>query len=172
MPKTAFRTRYGHYEFLVMPFGLTNAPVAFMDLMNRVFKPFVDKFVAVFIDDILIYSKSMEEHENHLRLVLQLLQEKKLYAKLKKCELWLDSVAFLRHVVSKDGITVDPKKVEAVVEWNRPNSVTKVRSFLGLAGYYRRFVEGFSHLAMPLTRLTQRELSLSGPESVKKASKN
>ena len=119
-----------------------------------VFKPFLDKFVVVFIDDILIYSKSVEEHENHLRLVLQLLQEKKLYAKLKKCEFWLDSVAFLRHVVSKDGIAVDPKKVEAVVEWNTPNSVTEVRSFLGLAGYYRRFVEGFSHLAMPLTRLT------------------
>ena len=156
VPKTAFRTRYGHYEFLVMPFGLTNAPAAFMDLMNRVFKPFLDKFVVVFIDDILIYSKSVEEHENHLRLVLQLLQERKLYAKLKKCEFWLDSVAFLGHVVSKDGIAVDPKKVEAVVEWNRPNSVTEVRSFLGLAGYYRRFVEGFSHLAMPLTRLTQK----------------
>ena len=156
VPKTAFRTRYGHYEFLVMPFGLTNAPAAFMDLMNRVFKPFLDKFVVVFIDDILIYSKSVEEHENHLRIVLQLLQEKKLYAKLKKCEFWLDSVAFLGHVVSKDGIAVDPKKVEAVVEWNRPNSVTEIRSFLGLAGYYRRFVEGFSHLAMPLTRLTQK----------------
>ena len=139
-----------------MPFGLTNAPAAFMDLMNRVFKPFLDKFVVVFIDDILIYSKSVEEHENHLRIVLQLLQEKKLYAKLKKCEFWLDSVAFLGHVVSKDGIAVDPKKVEAVVEWNRPNSVTEIRSFLGLAGYYRRFVEGFSHLAMPLTRLTQK----------------
>ena len=156
VPKTAFYTRYGHYEFLVMPFGLTNASAAFMDLMNRLFKPFLDKFVVVFIDDILIYSKSVEEHENHLRLVLQLLQEKKLYAKLKKCEFWLDSVAFLRHVVSKDGIDVDPKKMEAVVEWNRPNNVTKVRSFLGLVGYYKRFVEGFSHLAMPLTCLTQK----------------
>ena len=156
VPKTVFRTRYGHYEFLVMPFGLTNAPAAFMDLMNRMFKPFLDKFVVVIIDDILIYSKSMEEHKNHLRLVLQLLQEKKLYAKLKKCEFWLNSVAFLGHVVSKDGIVVDPKKVEALVEWNRPNSVTEVHSFLGLAGYYRRFVEGFSHLAMPLTSLTQK----------------
>jgi hypothetical protein len=152
--KTAFRTRYEHYEFLVMPFGLTNAPVAFMDLMNRVFKPFLDKFVVVFIDDILIYSKSKEDHERHLRLVLQVLKENKLYAKLKKCEFWLDSVAFLGHVISKDGISVDPKKVEAVVEWNRPNNVTEIHSFLGLAGYYRRFVEGFSHLAMPLTRLT------------------
>jgi hypothetical protein len=152
--KTAFRTRYGHYEFLVMPFRLTNAPAAFMDLMNRVFKPFLDQFVVVFIDDILIYPKSKEDLERHLKLVLQVLEKKKLYAKLKKCEFWLDSVAFLGHVISKDGISVDPKKVEAVVEWNRPNNVTEIRSFLGLAGYYRRFVEGFSHLAMPLTRLT------------------
>ena len=143
-------------NFLVMPFGLTNALAAFMNLMNRVFKPFLDKFVVVFIDDILIYSKSVKEHENHLRLVLQLLPEKKLYAKLKNCEFWLDSVAFLGHVVSKDGIVVDLKKVEAVVEWNRLNNVTEVRSFSGLVGYYRRLVEGFSHLAMPLTRLTQK----------------
>jgi hypothetical protein len=164
VPKTAFRTRYGHYEFLVMPFGLTNAPAAFMDLMNRVFKPFLDQFVVVFIDDILIYSKSKEDHERHLRLVLQVLEEKKLYAKLKKCEFWLDSVAFLGHVISKDGISVDPKKVEAVVEWNRPNNVTEIRSFLGLAGYYRRFVEGFSHLAMPLTRLTQKGVKFEWSE--------
>ena len=139
VPKIAFRPRYEHYEFLVMPFGLTNAPAAFMDLMNRVFKPFLDKFVVIFIDDILIYSKSKEDHEGHLRLVLQVLEEKKLYAKLKKCEFWLDSVAFLGHVISKDGISVDPKKVEAVVEWNRPSNVTEIRSFLGLAGH------SFSH---------------------------
>uniref|UniRef100_A0A2N9FDG8 RNA-directed DNA polymerase n=1 Tax=Fagus sylvatica TaxID=28930 RepID=A0A2N9FDG8_FAGSY len=158
VPKTTFRTRYGHYEFLVMPFGLTNAPAAFMDLMNRVFKPFLDQFVVVFIDDILIYSKSKEDHERHLRLVLQVLKEKKLYAKLKKCEFWLDSVAFLGHVISKDGISVNSKKVEVVVKWNRLNNVTEIRSFLGLAGYYRRFVEGFSRLATPLTRLTQKEI--------------
>jgi hypothetical protein len=139
-----------------MPFGLTNAPAAFMDLMNRVFKPFLDQFVVVFIDDILIYSKSKEDHERHLRLILQVLKEKKLYGKLKKCEFWLDNVAFLGHVISKDGISVDPKKVEAVVEWNRPNNVTEIRSFLGLAGYYGRFVEVFSRLATPLTRLTQK----------------
>uniref|UniRef100_A0A2N9G313 RNA-directed DNA polymerase n=1 Tax=Fagus sylvatica TaxID=28930 RepID=A0A2N9G313_FAGSY len=137
---------------------------AFMDLMNRVFKPFLDQFVVVFIDDILIYSKSKEDHERHFRLVLQVLEEKKLYAKLKKCEFWLDSVAFLGHVISKDGISVDPKKVEAVVEWNRPNNVTEIRSFLGLAGYYRRFVEGFSHLAMPLTRLTQKGVKFEWSE--------
>ena len=147
-----------------MPFGLTNALAAFMDLMNRVFKPFLNQFVVVFIDDILIYSKSKEDHERHLRLILQVLEEKKLYAKLKKCEFWLDSVAFLGHVISKDGISVDPKKVEAVVEWNRPNNVTEIRSFLGLAGYYRRFVEGFSRLAMPQTRLTQKGVKFEWSE--------
>ena len=141
--KTAFRTRYGHYEFLVMPFGLTNAPAAFMDLMNRVFKDYLDRFVIVFIDDILIYSRSMEEHAEHLRTILRVLKIKKLYAKFTKCEFWLEKVSFLGHVVSKDGIAVDPSKVEAVTNWERPKNVSEVRSFLGLAGYYRKFVEGF-----------------------------
>ena len=110
IPKTAFRTRYGHYEFLVMPFGLTNAPAAFMDLMNKVFHEYLDQFVIVFIDDILIYSKSQEEHEEHFRIVLQILRERKLYAKLKKCEFWLNQVVFLGYVISEDGITVDPNK--------------------------------------------------------------
>ena len=152
--KTAFRTRYGHYEFLVMPFGLTNAPAAFMDLMNRVFKEYLDKFVIVFIDDILIYSRSKEDHVEHLRTVLKILKQKKLYAKFKKCEFWLDKIAFLGHIVSSEGILVDPSKVEAVENWPRPKSVSEVRSFLGLAGYYRRFVEGFSKIALPLTQLT------------------
>ena len=135
--------RYGHYEFLVMPFGLTNAPAAFMDLMNRVFHEYLDRFVVVFIDDILIFSKSMEEHEEHLRIVFQILREKKLYAKFKKCEFWLDQVVFLGHVISKAGIYVDPSKVEPVVDWARPTNVSEIRSFLGLAGYYRRFMEAF-----------------------------
>lgn len=150
--KTAFRTRYGHYEFLVMPFGVTNAPAAFMVLMNRVFKQFLDEFIVVFIDDILIYSKSKEEHENHLRTALQILREKKLYAKLSKCEFWLDSVAFLGHVINQDGVSVDPQKIEAIVDWSRPTNVSEVRSFLGLAGYYRRFVKDFAKLAMPMIR--------------------
>jgi len=154
--KTAFRTRYGHYEFLVMSFGLTNAPAAFMDLMNRVFKPFLDTFIIVFIDDILVYSKSKEEHAEHLRIALQTLKENELYAKFSKCEFWLDSVAFLGHVVSSEGIKVDPQKTEAVKNWPRPTTPTEIRSFLGLAGYYRRFVEGFSSLAAPLTKLTQK----------------
>ncbi|RVW20291.1 Retrovirus-related Pol polyprotein from transposon 17.6 [Vitis vinifera] len=156
VPKTAFRTRYGHYEFLVMPFGLTNAPAAFMDLMNRVFKPYLDQFVVVFIDDILVYSRSREEHEGHLSIVLQTLRDKQLYAKLKKCEFWLDRISFLGHVVSNDGISVDPGKVDAVANWRRPSTVTEIRSFLGLAGYYRRFIEGFSKIALPLTKLTQK----------------
>ena len=140
IPKTAFRTRYGHYEFLVMSFGLTNAPAEFMDLMNRVFKPYLDKFVVVFIDDILIYSKTEEEHAEHLKIVLEALRKEKMYAKFSKCEFWLERVQFLGHVIDKDGISVDPSKVEAVSNWEQPRTPTKVRSFLGLAGYYRRFI--------------------------------
>ena len=143
VPKTTFRTRYGHYEFLVMPFGLTNAPAAFMDMMNRVFAKYLDKFIIVFIDDILVYSKTREEHEEHLRTTLQLLRDHKLYAKFSKCNFWLNKVHFLGHVVSKEGVSVDPAKVEAVSKWATPTNVTEIRSFLGLAGYYRRFIEGF-----------------------------
>ena len=152
--KTAFRTRYGHYEYTVMPFGVTNAPGVFMEYMNRIFHPYLDQFVVVFIDDILVYSKSEEEHVEHLRIVLQVLKEKRLYAKLSKCEFWLREVSFLGHVVSGDGIAVDPSKIDAVLQWEAPTSVTEIRSFLGLAGYYRRFIEGFSKLALPLTKLT------------------
>ncbi|GJX65259.1 putative nucleotidyltransferase, ribonuclease H [Tanacetum coccineum] len=154
--KTAFRTRYGHFEFTVMPFGLTNAPAVFMDLMNRVCKPYLDKFVIVFIDDILIYSKTKEDHENHLRLMLDLLRKEKLYAKFSKCEFWLQEVHFLGHVVNHDGIHVDPSKIEAVKSWKAPTTPSKVRSFLGLAGYYRRFIKNFSKIAKPLTSLTQK----------------
>jgi len=169
IPKTAFRTRYGHYEFLVMSFGLTNAPAAFMDLMNRVFKPFLDKFVIVFIDDILVYSKSQEEHEDHLRSTLQKLREHQLFAKFSKCEFWLDKVAFLGHVISRDGVHVDPSKVEAVQNWPRPTSVTEIRSFLGLAGYYRRFVKDFSKVAAPLTRLTQKNVRFEWSEACERS---
>ncbi|GKE43912.1 putative reverse transcriptase domain-containing protein, partial [Tanacetum coccineum] len=156
IPKTTFRTRYGHFEFTVMPFGLTNTPAIFMDLMNRVCKPYLDKFVIVFIDDILIYSKSKEEHEAHLKTILDLLKEEKLYAKFSKCEFLLKEVQFLRHVVNRDGIHVDPSKVESVKNWKTPESHTEIRSFLGLAGYYRRFIENLSKIAKPLTLLTQK----------------
>ncbi|KAL0540168.1 hypothetical protein IC582_024398 [Cucumis melo] len=156
VPKTTYRSRYGHYEFIVMSFGLTNAPAVFMDLMNRVFREFLDTFVIVFIDDILIYSKTEAEHEEHLRIVLQTLRDNKLYAKFSKCEFWLKQVSFLGHVVSKAGVSVDPAKIEAVTGWTRPSTVSEVRSFLGLAGYYRRFVENFSRIATPLTQLTRK----------------
>ena len=157
VPKTAFRTRYGHFEFLVMPFGLTNAPTAFMDLLNRIFRPYLDQFVIVFIDDILIYSGSGEEHAEHLMIILQILREHRLYAKLSKFQFWLDSVAFFGHIVSAEGVSVDQQKVEAILNWKPPTSVTEIRSFMGLAGYYRKFVEGFSKIAAPLTRLTRKE---------------
>ncbi|GJR47211.1 putative reverse transcriptase domain-containing protein [Tanacetum coccineum] len=156
IPITAFRTRYGHYEFQVMPFGLTNAPAVFMDLMNRVCKPYLDKFVIVFIDDILIYSKNKEEHEKHLKIILELLKKEQLYAKFSKCDFWLESVQFLSHVINNKGVHVDPAKVEAIRNWSAPTTPTEVRQFLGLAGYYRRFIEGFSLISKPLTKLTQK----------------
>ncbi|KAA0036538.1 pol protein [Cucumis melo var. makuwa] len=156
IPKTTFRSRYGHYEFVVMSFGLTNAPTVFMDLMNRVFKDFLDSFVIVFIDDILIYSKTEAEHEKHLHQVLETLRANKLYAKFSKCEFWLRKVTFLGHVVSSERVSVDPAKIEAVTNWPRPSTVSEIRSFLGLAGYYRRFVEDFSRIASPLTQLTRK----------------
>jgi len=152
--KTAFRTRYGHFEFLVMPFGLTNSPAVFMDLINRVCKPYLDKFVIVFIDDILIYSRNKEDHEQHLRLILELLAKEKLYAKFYKCEFWMREVQFLGHIVNKRGIQVDPAKIEAIKIWESPKTPTEIRQFLGLAGYYRRFIKNFSRIALPLTTLT------------------
>ncbi|GKF51338.1 putative reverse transcriptase domain-containing protein, partial [Tanacetum coccineum] len=154
--KTAFRTRYGHFEFTVMPFGLTNAPAIFMDLMNWVCKPYLDKFVIVFIDDILVYSKSKEEHEVHLRLVLELLKKEQLDAKFSKCEFWLQEVQLLSHAVNQNGIHVDPSKIKAIKNWKAPTTPSKIRSFFGLAGYYRRFIANFSKIAKPLTSLTQK----------------
>ncbi|KAG8485757.1 hypothetical protein CXB51_019149 [Gossypium anomalum] len=169
IPKTAFRTRYGHYEFLVMPFGLTNAPAVFMDLMNRIFRPYLDWFVIVFIDDILVYSRDETEHAEHLRLVLQILRDKQLYAKFSKCEFWLKGVSFLGHVVSASGIRVDPNKILAVLDWKPPRNITEVRSFLGLAGYYRRFVKSFSTIATPMTRLLQKDVKFDWSEKCQKS---
>ncbi|GKE63542.1 putative reverse transcriptase domain-containing protein, partial [Tanacetum coccineum] len=139
-----------------MPFGLTNAPIVFMDLINRVCRPYLDKFVTVFIDDILIYSKTQEEHVKHLRLVLELLKKEKLYAKFSKCEFWLREVQFLRHVINGNGIPVDPSKIEVVKNWKALRTLTEVCLFLGLARYYHRFIENFSKMAKSLTILTQK----------------
>jgi hypothetical protein len=156
MLKMAFTTRYGLYEYFVMYFGLTNALAHFVYLMNSVFMPEVDKFVMVFIDDILVYSKTMEEYEEHLRIVLQQLREHQLYAKFSKCEFWIMEVPFLGHVISPEGITVDPGKVKEVLDWRPPTSVFEVKSFLGLVGYYQRFIPNFSKIAKPITELLKK----------------
>ncbi|WVZ71016.1 LOW QUALITY PROTEIN: hypothetical protein U9M48_019643 [Paspalum notatum var. saurae] len=156
IPKTAFSTGYGLYEYLVMSFGLTNAPAFFMYMMNSVFMNELDKFVVVFIDDILIYSKSEKEHEEHLKIVLTRLREHKLYAKFSKCAFWPKEVSFLGHILSEKGVAVDPSKVKDVLNWKQPETVTEIRSFLGLAGYYRRFIKDFSKTAKPMTSLTKK----------------
>ena len=166
--KTTFRMRYGHFEFMVMSFGLRNAPTAFMDLMHRVFQLYLDQFVMVFVDEILIYSLSEEEHEDHLRVVLQLLRYHQPYGKFSKCEFWLTEVRFLGHVVSASGMTVGPKKVEAVMSWEF-KSVFEIHSLLGLARYYRRFIEDFSQLAAPMTRLTRKEVKFEWNDLCEKA---
>ena len=154
IPKTTFRKRYRHFEFTVMPFRLTNVPVTFMDLMHRVFKPYLDQFIVVFIDDILIYPKSEEEHKSYLRVVLKSLRDHRLYAKFSKCEFLLMEVKILGHMVSDSGVSEDLEKVEMLMSKEKPKSVFEIRSFLGLTGYYRRFNEDFSRLAAPMTRLT------------------
>ena len=158
IPKTMFRTQYKHFEFIVMPYGLTNAPAAFMDLMHRVFQPYLDQFVVVFVDDILIYSQYEEEHEDHLRVVLQFLRDHQLYTKFSKCEFWLTEVRFLGHIMSASSVSVDPEKVDAIMSWERPKSVFEIRSFLGLVGYYKRFIEDFSRLAAHMTRLIRKRV--------------
>jgi hypothetical protein len=158
IPKTAFRTRYGHYEWKVLPFGLTNAPASFQALMNQVLGPYLDQFVIVYLDDILVFSRTPEEHEHHLHLVLEALEKHQLYVGLDKCAFGLRSVDFLGHVVSSEGIKPDPAKVEAVREWPTPKSVREVRSFLGLTGYYRRFIHHYASKALPLTDLTRSDV--------------
>lgn len=155
--KTAFKTKFGLYEWLVMPFGLTNAPSTFMRLMNEVLRPFIGLFVVVYFDDILIYSKSMDEHLGHLRAVFDTLRAANLYGNIEKCMFCTQRVSFLGYVVTPEGIEVDSSKIDAIREWPTPTTVTQIRSFLGLAGFYRRFVRDFSPIAAPLHELTTKD---------------
>jgi hypothetical protein len=157
IPKTAFTTRYGLFEYLVMTFGLTNAPAHFTYLMNSVFMLELDKFVVVFIDDIMIYCNNEEEHAKHLRIVLTRLREHQLYAKFSKCVFWLEEIQLLGHVVSANGIAVDPSKVKDILEWKPPTTIHQVRSFLGLASYYRIFTPDFSKIVKPITSLLKND---------------
>jgi hypothetical protein len=156
IPKTAFCTRYGLYEYTVMSFGLTNAPAYFMYLMNKVFMEYLDKFVVVFIHDILIFSKLVEKYEEHLTLVLEKLRSNQVYAKFSKCEFWLTEVAFLGHVISVGGVLVDPSKVKDVLNWMPPITTSEIQSFLGLARYYCRFIKDFSKIAKLMTKLLEK----------------
>ncbi|GKE36328.1 putative reverse transcriptase domain-containing protein [Tanacetum coccineum] len=167
IPKTPFKTRYGHYKLQVMPFGLTNAPAVFMDLMNRVCKSYLDKFVIVFSDDILIYSKNKKEHEEHLKAILELLKKEELYAKFSKCEFWIPKVQFLGHVIDSQGIHVDPAKMESINDGASLKTPTEIRHFLGLDDYYQRFIEGFLKIAKPMTKLTKKRSPLNGVTSKK-----
>jgi hypothetical protein len=154
--KTVFKTISGLYEWLVMPFGLTNAPSTFMRLMNEVLRAFIGRFVVVYFDDILIYSKSLDEHMDHLRAVFNALRDARLFANLEKCIFRMDRVSFLGHVVTPQGIEVDETKIEAIKSWPTPQSITQVRSFLGLAGFYCRFVKDFSTITVPLHELMKK----------------
>jgi hypothetical protein len=156
IPRTAFSMTYSLYEYLVMSFGLTNALAHFMYLMNSVFMPDLDKFVMVFIDDIFVCSKSTKDHEEHLQVVLQRLRDHQLYANFSKFEFWINEVPFLGHMISSEGIAMDPSKVCDVLDWEPPKSVHKVRSFLGLAGYYRRFIPNFSKISKLITKLLKK----------------
>ena len=152
-PRPLFCTRYGHYEFVVMPFGLTNEPTKFMCMMNNIFSKYLDKFVLVFVDDILVYSKNKEEHEEHLRIVLRVLREHQLYAKFSKCEFYQPQIQYLGHIISKAGIAVDQENIRAIKDWPTPTSVTDIRSFLGLASHYGNSIENFSRITCHVTAL-------------------
>jgi hypothetical protein len=167
--KIAFSTRYGLYEYLVMSFGLTNALAYFMYLMNSVFMQELNKFVVVFIDDIFIYSKNPEDRAKHLHVVLQRLREHHLYAKFSKCEFWLDTVKFLGHTISSNSISVDPSKVQEVLDWKPPTSVHQIHSFLGLASYYRCFIPDFSRIAKPMTECLKKGVKFSWDQKCKDA---
>ncbi|KAL5827324.1 hypothetical protein ACOSQ4_019121 [Xanthoceras sorbifolium] len=155
--KTAFRTHSGLYEYLVMPFGLCNAPSTFQATMNEIFRPHLRKFVLVFFDDILVYSRTMEEHLSHLEAVLEILGQHQFYIKMSKCEFVKEELEYLGHFISINGVRVDPRKIEAMVDWPLPKDVSALRGFLGLTGYYRRFVRHYGLIAKPLTGMLKKD---------------
>lgn len=167
--KVAFRTRYGHYEFTVLPLGLTNTPATFMTLMNSIFQDCLDKFVLVFIGEILIYSQNEEEHQKHLEIVLQRLREHKLYRKLSKCSFYQKEILYLGHIISAQGMVIDPTKIKAIIDWPVPKNVTEIRSFMGLAGLYRKFVKDFSKIAYPITSLQRKGMKFIWTEKCQAA---
>jgi hypothetical protein len=169
IPKTTFITKYELYEFTVMSFSLMNAPSFFMNLMNSVFMDYLDKFVVVSIDDILIYSQSEEEHVDHMKIVLQRLREHQLYAKLSKCDFWIDEVLFLGHIINKDGLAVDSKKVVDILNWKAPTAARGIKSFIGMAGYYRWFIEGFSKIVRPMTALLANKVEFNWTQKCQEA---
>lgn len=167
--KTAFRTRYGHFEYLVMPFGLTNAPAVFQHMMNDIFREYLDRFVVVYLDDILVYSANAEEHQRHVRLVLEKLRAKGLYAKLEKCYFDQKSVEFLGYIVGEHGTSMDPEKVKSIMEWNAPKSLRDVQCFLGFANFYRQFIKDYSKIVAPLVALTKRSPSFKWNDDAQRA---
>lgn len=170
-PKTTCVTRYGSFEFLVMPFGLTNTPATFCNLMNNVLHEYLDDFVVVYLDDIVIYSRTLEDHLLHLRMVLQRLREYQFYVKMEKCEFACREIKFLSHLVSENQVRMDPKKVQAIVDWKAPSGVKELRSFLSLAKYYRKFIAGYSKKAAPLTDLLKKNVKWAWSDSSEKAFK-
>ncbi len=167
--KTAFKTRYGHFEYLVMPFGLKNAPATFQHFINDVLSDYLDDFVISYIDDILIYSNSIEEHHNHVKMVLRKLLENNLYVKLEKCEFDVTETSFLGYVLSQDGIKMDKEKVKAILDWPIPSNVKEVQSFIGLCNYYRIFIKDFAKIANPIHKLTRKNVQFNWTSEQQKA---
>ena len=167
--KTTFRTKYGHFEFLVMPFGLTNSPATFMMVIDNAFRPLLDKNVIIYIDNILVYSPNPEKHQKDLRQVFEILRQNKLFGKIEKCDFFQDSIEYLGHTISAQGIETDLKKVDTICNWPKPTNIKEIQSFLGMCNYYHRFITGYSTIALPLTELTHKDIPFDWTPEVEKS---